>query len=195
MKASSIDPYILLQVFGIPADCAEARTKTVSNEGQSPIFDESFEFTISAPQLAVLRLTVLDDDFIGERQDPNCSKFFVELLSRNVPVFAGDDFIGQRSLPISSLRPGYRHVTLLADSGHPLLHATLFVHVTMCSRSSNDKKLRRKRYNILPRLCFSTVKKISIINDCQGTKFFHSKDPGRQRWHRVEEVLTSDLQD
>lgn len=65
VKASSIDPYVLLQVFGIPADCAEARTKTVSNEGQSPIFDESFEFTISAPQLAVLRLTVLDDDFIG----------------------------------------------------------------------------------------------------------------------------------
>ncbi|OQR80138.1 inactive phospholipase C protein 1-like [Tropilaelaps mercedesae] len=121
VKASSIDPYVLLQVFGIPADCAEARTKTVSNEGQSPIFDESFEFTISAPQLAVLRLTVLDDDFIG------------------------DDFIGQRSLPVSSLRPGYRHVTLLADSGHPLLHATLFVHITMCSRSSNDKKLRRKR--------------------------------------------------
>ena len=65
MKASSIDPYVMLQVFGIPNDCAEARTKTVSNEGQNPIFDESFEFTITAPQLAVLRLTVLDDDFIG----------------------------------------------------------------------------------------------------------------------------------
>ncbi|KAL3209256.1 hypothetical protein MRX96_009250 [Rhipicephalus microplus] len=74
-KATAIDPYVTVQVFGIPTDCAEARTKTVSNEGHSPIFDECFEFTVAAPELAVLRFAVLDDEFIG------------------------DDFIGQHSIP------------------------------------------------------------------------------------------------
>lgn len=33
-KASSIDPYIVVQVYGMAIDCAEARTRTVSNEGK-----------------------------------------------------------------------------------------------------------------------------------------------------------------
>lgn len=119
-KATAIDPYVTVQVFGIPTDCAEARTKTVSNEGHSPIFDECFEFTMGAPELAVLRLAVLDDEFIG------------------------DDFIGQHSIPVSSLRTGYRHVQLTSDTGKVLENSSLFLHITMSTRSG-DKKLRRKR--------------------------------------------------
>ena len=29
LKANSVDPYIVLQIFGVPRDCDEARTKTV----------------------------------------------------------------------------------------------------------------------------------------------------------------------
>lgn len=119
-KATAIDPYVTVQVFGIPTDCAEARTKTVSNEGHSPIFDECFEFTMAAPELAVLRFAVLDDEFIG------------------------DDFIGQHSIPVSSLKTGYRHVQLTSDTGKVLENSSLFLHVTMSNRSG-DKKLRRKR--------------------------------------------------
>uniref|UniRef100_A0A131YWX8 Phosphoinositide phospholipase C n=1 Tax=Rhipicephalus appendiculatus TaxID=34631 RepID=A0A131YWX8_RHIAP len=119
-KATAIDPYVTVQVFGIPTDCAEARTKTVSNEGHSPIFDECFEFTVAAPELAVLRFAVLDDEFIG------------------------DDFIGQHSIPVSSLKTGYRHVQLTSDTGKVLENSSLFLHVTMSTRSG-DKKLRRKR--------------------------------------------------
>ncbi|XP_077499118.1 inactive phospholipase C-like protein 1 isoform X3 [Amblyomma americanum] len=119
-KATAIDPYVTVQVFGIPTDCAEARTKTVSNEGHSPIFDECFEFTMGAPELAVLRFAVLDDEFIG------------------------DDFIGQHSIPVSSLKTGYRHVQLTSDTGKVLENSSLFLHITMSTRSG-DKKLRRKR--------------------------------------------------
>ncbi|XP_064476737.1 inactive phospholipase C-like protein 1 isoform X2 [Ornithodoros turicata] len=119
-KATAIDPYVTVQVFGIPTDCAEARTKTVSNEGHSPIFDESFEFTMAAPELALLRFTVLDDEFIG------------------------DDFIGQHSIPVCCLKTGYRHIQLLGDTGNTLQNSTLFLHVTMSTRSG-DKKLKRKR--------------------------------------------------
>lgn len=90
------------------------------NTGHSPIFDESFEFTMAAPELAVLRFAVLDDEFIG------------------------DDFIGQHSIPVSSLRTGYRHVQLTSDSGKALENSSLFLHVTMSTRSG-DKKLKRKR--------------------------------------------------
>jgi len=32
-KGNTVDPYVTVEVFGIPADCAEERTKTVSNTG------------------------------------------------------------------------------------------------------------------------------------------------------------------
>lgn len=50
--------------------------------GHSPVFDESFEFTVTVPELAMLRIAVLDDEFIG------------------------DDFIGQCTVPLSCLRRG-----------------------------------------------------------------------------------------
>ncbi|KAG0409855.1 hypothetical protein HPB47_013032 [Ixodes persulcatus] len=70
-KATAIDPYVTVQIYGIPTDCAEARTKTVSNEG-------------------------------------------------------------------------YRHVQLTSDTGKALENSSLFLHVTMSTRSG-DKKLKRKR--------------------------------------------------
>jgi len=32
-KGNTVDPYVTVEVFGIPADCAEERTKTVNNTG------------------------------------------------------------------------------------------------------------------------------------------------------------------
>lgn len=60
------DPFVVLEVFGVPADCAEERSKTVRNDSFNPSFDESFQFTISVPELALVRFLVLDDDFIGD---------------------------------------------------------------------------------------------------------------------------------
>ncbi|KAF8794714.1 Inactive phospholipase C-like protein 2 like protein [Argiope bruennichi] len=99
-KASSIDPYIVVQIYGMGIDCAEARTRT--HEGHSPIFDESFEFTVTVPELALLRIAVLDDEFIG------------------------DDFIGQYTIPLTCLRRGYRHFSTGFLYGDPLYNTTLF---------------------------------------------------------------------
>lgn len=117
-KGDVIDPYIVIQLFGIPADCtgrkqrsneicnrpdvdaqpvayhsvflhfsdcgfvAERKTKIVSNEGNCPIFEESFEFQVVLPELVLVRFVVLDDDYIG------------------------DDFIGQYTIPFDCLQPG-----------------------------------------------------------------------------------------
>lgn len=125
-KASTIDPYVVIQVFGVPADCAEARTRTISNDGSSPVFDESFEFNITVPELAMLRFVVLDDEFIN------------------------DDFIGQNTFPVESMERGYRHVPLLASTGERLPNATLFVHVAMTHRYASKQQLR---YGIRASVC------------------------------------------
>ena len=44
-----IDPYVLIEVFGAAADCAEHRTRTVHNCGRNPVFDESCEFRLTVP--------------------------------------------------------------------------------------------------------------------------------------------------
>nr|CAD7463492.1 unnamed protein product [Timema tahoe] len=83
-KGDVIDPYIMVQVFGIPSDCTERKTRTVSHEGDSPIYEETFEFQVTLPEIALLRFVILDDDYIG------------------------DDFIGQYSIPFECLQTGTR---------------------------------------------------------------------------------------
>uniref|UniRef100_A0A3Q3KBR6 Phosphoinositide phospholipase C n=1 Tax=Monopterus albus TaxID=43700 RepID=A0A3Q3KBR6_MONAL len=109
-KGDVVDPYVYVEIHGIPADCAERRTRTVTQNGDNPIFDESFEFQIILPELAMVRFVVLDDDFIG------------------------DDFIGQYTIPLECLQPGYRHVPLQFLTGEELPHAKLFVHVALTNR-------------------------------------------------------------
>ncbi|NWJ05159.1 PLCL2 protein, partial [Crypturellus undulatus] len=109
-KGEVVEPYVCAEIHGIPADCAEHRTKTALQSGDNPVFDESLEFQVNLPELAVLRFVVLDDDYIG------------------------DEFIAQYTIPFECLQPGYRHVPLQALSGEPLPHATLFVHVAITDR-------------------------------------------------------------
>lgn len=132
-KGDSADPFVVVEVFGLPADCAEERTKTVRNDskpfrmkhiensGFNPNFDESFQFEISVPELALIRFLILDDDYIG------------------------DDFIGQFTIPFECLQSGnvsdynsislgYRHIPLLNNEGDPLENSTLFVHIAITNR-------------------------------------------------------------
>ncbi|XP_053327732.1 inactive phospholipase C-like protein 1 isoform X2 [Spea bombifrons] len=118
-KGDVIDPYVCVEIHGIPADCAEQRTKTVQQNGDNPIFDESFEFQINLPELAMVRFMVLDDDYIG------------------------DEFIGQYTIPIECLQPGYRHVPLYTFVGDTMDYAKLFVHVAITNRGGGGKTQKR----------------------------------------------------
>lgn len=44
-KGEVIDPYVVLELHGVPADCAEQRTRTAA-QNQDPLFDETFEFQV-----------------------------------------------------------------------------------------------------------------------------------------------------
>uniref|UniRef100_A0A671Y499 Phosphoinositide phospholipase C n=1 Tax=Sparus aurata TaxID=8175 RepID=A0A671Y499_SPAAU len=118
-KGNVVDPYVYVEIHGIPADCTERRTRTVTQNGDNPIFDESFEFQINLPELAMVRFVVLDDDFIG------------------------DEFIGQYTIPLECLQPGYRHVPLQSLTGEELPHAKLFVHVALTNRRGGGKPHKR----------------------------------------------------
>ncbi|XP_032806858.2 inactive phospholipase C-like protein 2 isoform X1 [Petromyzon marinus] len=118
-KGEVLDPYVAAEIHGIPADCAEQRTKTVYHDGDHPIFEESFEFQLHLPELALLRLVVLDDDYIG------------------------DEFIGQYTIPLECLQPGYRHVPLLSLTGELLTHASIFIHVAVTNRRGGGKPPKR----------------------------------------------------
>ncbi|XP_033095373.1 inactive phospholipase C-like protein 2 isoform X2 [Anneissia japonica] len=118
-KGDAIDPYVFMEIFGIPSDCAEDRTKTVPHNGYNPIFDESFEFTVTLPEMALVRFVVLDDDYIG------------------------DEFIGQYTIPFECLQPGYRHLTLYSNTGESLAPASLFVHIAVTNKRGGGKAHKR----------------------------------------------------
>ena len=63
-----IDPYVLVELFGVEGDCGEERTRTCTNDnGVSPQFDSKlFTFNLTVPSLVLVRFVVLDDDFIGD---------------------------------------------------------------------------------------------------------------------------------
>ncbi|XP_046860493.1 inactive phospholipase C-like protein 2 isoform X2 [Xenia sp. Carnegie-2017] len=114
-KAEVVDPFVSVSVYGIPGDTAHERTKTIPSNGFNPVFDESFEFHINIPELALVRFVVLDDDFIG------------------------DAFIGQYSIPVVCMRQGYRHIRLLNGLGEPMHCVTLFIHVTITGKDETGK--------------------------------------------------------
>ncbi|XP_061838475.1 inactive phospholipase C-like protein 2 isoform X1 [Nerophis lumbriciformis] len=118
-KGDVVDPYVYVEIHGIPADCTARRTRTVSQSWDNPVFDESFEFQINLPELAMVRFVVLDDDFIG------------------------DEFIGQYTIPLECLLPGYRQVPLQCLTGEDLPHAKLFVHVALTNRRGGGKPHKR----------------------------------------------------
>lgn len=114
-KGEVIDPFVSISVYGIPADTVQEKTRTVTNNGFNPVFDETFEFHINLPELALVRFVVLDDDFIG------------------------DAFIGQYTIPFVCMQQGYRHVRLQNSLGEPMYSVTLFIHVTITGEEETGK--------------------------------------------------------
>ncbi|KAL6980709.1 Phosphoinositide phospholipase C 6 [Sarracenia purpurea var. burkii] len=90
------DFYTKVHVLGVPADAAKKKTKVIEDDW-APVWDEEFTFPLTVPELAVLRIEVLEHD-TSEK----------------------DDFGGQSYLPVSELRPGIRAVPLYDEKGEKL---------------------------------------------------------------------------
>ncbi|XP_034520068.1 1-phosphatidylinositol 4,5-bisphosphate phosphodiesterase eta-1 isoform X8 [Ailuropoda melanoleuca] len=101
-RGEIIDPFVEVEIIGLPVDCCKDQTRVVDDNGFNPVWEETLTFTVHMPDIALVRFLVWDHDPIGR------------------------DFVGQRTVTFSSLVPGYRHVYL-----EGLTEASIFVHVTI----------------------------------------------------------------
>ncbi|XP_051902057.1 1-phosphatidylinositol 4,5-bisphosphate phosphodiesterase delta-1-like [Hippocampus zosterae] len=105
-KSSIVDPLVKVEVHGVPADMAVKETRAVDNNGFNPEWNENFQFDVYVPELALVRFLIEDHDSTS-----------------------GNEFVAQYTLPLNSLKMGYRHVPLLDKSGYVVHAAALFVHI------------------------------------------------------------------
>ncbi|XP_073182343.1 1-phosphatidylinositol 4,5-bisphosphate phosphodiesterase delta-3 isoform X1 [Lepidochelys kempii] len=105
-KSSIVDPFVRVEIHGVRADCSSKQTEYKLNNGFNPRWEETLSFQLWVPELALVRFVVEDYD------TTSCN-----------------DFVGQFTLPFTSLREGYRHIHLCSRDGAALAPATLFVHI------------------------------------------------------------------
>ncbi|XP_040014940.1 1-phosphatidylinositol 4,5-bisphosphate phosphodiesterase eta-2 [Xiphias gladius] len=101
-RGEIIDPFVEVEIIGLPVDCSKQQTRVVDDNGFNPMWEETLVFNIQMPQIALVRFQVWDHDPIGR------------------------DFIGQRTVAFTSLMPGYRHVYL-----EGMAESSVFVHVAI----------------------------------------------------------------
>ncbi|XP_068172470.1 1-phosphatidylinositol 4,5-bisphosphate phosphodiesterase eta-2 [Antennarius striatus] len=101
-RGEIIDPFVEVEIIGLPGDCSKQQTRVVDDNGFNPMWEETLVFNIQMPQIALVRFQVWDHDPIGR------------------------DFIGQRTIAFTSIMPGYRHVYL-----EGMAESSIFVHVAI----------------------------------------------------------------
>ncbi|XP_027159957.1 phosphoinositide phospholipase C 2-like [Coffea eugenioides] len=89
------DFYTRVGIAGVPADTLMKKTRTLE-DNWIPNWNEHFEFPLTVPELALLRIEVHEYDMSDK-----------------------DDFGGQTCLPVSELREGIRAVPLHNQKGEP----------------------------------------------------------------------------
>ncbi|XP_047290995.1 1-phosphatidylinositol 4,5-bisphosphate phosphodiesterase eta-2 isoform X8 [Homo sapiens] len=110
-RGEIIDPFVEVEIIGLPVDCSREQTRVVDDNGFNPTWEETLVFMVHMPEIALVRFLVWDHDPIGR------------------------DFIGQRTLAFSSMMPGYRHVYL-----EGMEEASIFVHVAVSDISGKVKQ-------------------------------------------------------
>ncbi|XP_062382588.1 1-phosphatidylinositol 4,5-bisphosphate phosphodiesterase delta-3-A-like [Sardina pilchardus] len=103
---SIVDPQVWVEIHGVAIDSTRDKTHRVDNNGFNPRWDCTLSFQLQVPDLALVRFVVEDHDHTAK-----------------------NDFVGQFTLPFTSLNTGYRHVHLLRADGVSLSPASLFVHI------------------------------------------------------------------
>ncbi|XP_070693884.1 1-phosphatidylinositol 4,5-bisphosphate phosphodiesterase delta-4 [Pempheris klunzingeri] len=107
-EGSIVDPLVRLEIYGLPQDQAKEETSHINNNGFNPVWNETLNFVIHTPELALVRFVVEDHD----------------KASRN-------DFIGQFTLPFTCIQTGYRHIHLLSKDGTAIPPSSLFVNISI----------------------------------------------------------------
>ncbi|XP_075316741.1 1-phosphatidylinositol 4,5-bisphosphate phosphodiesterase eta-2 [Odontesthes bonariensis] len=110
-RGEIIDPFVEVEIIGLPVDCSKQQTRVVDDNGFNPMWEETLIFNIQMPQIALVRFQVWDHDPIGR------------------------DFIGQRTVAFTSMMPGYRHVYL-----EGMAESSIFIHVGINDTTGKDSR-------------------------------------------------------
>ncbi|KAL2776772.1 1-phosphatidylinositol 4,5-bisphosphate phosphodiesterase zeta-1 isoform 2 [Daubentonia madagascariensis] len=105
-SSNKADTSVIIEVFGVPNDQAKQQTRVIKKNAFSPRWNETFTFIIHVPELALIRFVV-----------------------ENQGLIAGNEFLGQYTIPLLCMNKGYRRVPLFSRMGESLEPASLFVYV------------------------------------------------------------------
>ncbi|XP_076851826.1 1-phosphatidylinositol 4,5-bisphosphate phosphodiesterase delta-3-A isoform X2 [Brachyhypopomus gauderio] len=122
---SIVDPQVWVEIHGVVIDNARAKTHRINNNGFNPRWDCTLSFQLQVPELVLVRFVVEDHDHTSK-----------------------NDFVGQFTIPFTSLRTGYRHVHLLRADGSSLSPATLFIHIKVTRRGVPVKTVSDRSSNV-----------------------------------------------
>ncbi|XP_075995080.1 1-phosphatidylinositol 4,5-bisphosphate phosphodiesterase zeta-1-like [Genypterus blacodes] len=101
-----LDPFVRVDIEGIPSDSVRKHTHSVKNNSLAPSWEVDMSFDISVPELCLVRFSVRDQVALDK-----------------------SEFVGQYTLPFTSMKKGYRWVPLLSKDGCRLDPASLFILV------------------------------------------------------------------
>ncbi|XP_069484497.1 1-phosphatidylinositol 4,5-bisphosphate phosphodiesterase zeta-1 isoform X2 [Ambystoma mexicanum] len=105
-KGLTLDPYVTVEIHGVPLDEAKQQTKVKKRNSFNPEWNQTLAFTIQCPELALVRFCV-----------------------ENQKAMSVSEIIGQNTLSMTSMSRGFRQVPLYKKNGDILRSSTLFVHV------------------------------------------------------------------
>ncbi|BBN11747.1 hypothetical protein MPTK1_5g14370 [Marchantia polymorpha subsp. ruderalis] len=103
-RFSPPDFYVKIAIAGLPADVKKCKTEPIEDEW-IPRWEAEFDFPISVPELALLRVEVHEYDMTDK-----------------------DDFGGQTCIPLSEIKQGLRCVPLDDKKGNTLEGVRLLMH-------------------------------------------------------------------
>ncbi|XP_054454527.1 1-phosphatidylinositol 4,5-bisphosphate phosphodiesterase epsilon-1 isoform X2 [Anoplopoma fimbria] len=99
---SAGSPCIEVDVLGMPIDSCHFRTKPIHRNTLNPMWSEHFQFTVHFEEMCFLRFAVVENN--------------------------SSQTTAQRTLPLNTLKPGYRHVQLRTQHNEPLEVSSLFIY-------------------------------------------------------------------
>ena len=79
------DPYVLISTHGILCDQQMKKTKFIENNGFNPIWNETFQFDISFPQMCLVRFDVYDYDVFT--RDDQLAYFCLPMITMQTGLF------------------------------------------------------------------------------------------------------------
>merc|ERR1719433_1367553 len=121
-------PYVEIEICGADYDNAKFKTKSVNDNGFNPDWNESFDFQISNPDLALLRFVIYDVDIFGD-----------------------SNFIGQYTVPVKCIRSGYRSIPLKNAFSEDLELSALLVRLQIIKPMAENLPNCRKMLTICKR--------------------------------------------